>query len=713
MKRIIIAFILSINIYGLALGIDYQDKLIRQNIAIFYPPQFDPSGTLPSLALIKEFDPIGDIPKNWDLKPKFYTLNNQSYASLPIPRGASLYGTGEVTGSLLRNGKSIIGWNTDNFAWAKDSGQRLYQTHPWVLGVNKDGSSFGVLADNTWKQKIVLGKSIQFISEGSPFRLIVIKRKTPQEVMSALSDLIGKMPLPPLWAIGYHQCRYSYFPDTRVKEIADNFRFRNIPCDVIWMDIDYMDKYKIFTFDTEKFPDPLSLNNYLHENGFKSIWMIDPGTKVEKGYFVYDSGSLGNQWVQDSSGNEYHGKVWPGVCAFPDFTRPETRDWWAGLYTDFMAKGVDGIWNDMNEPAVFDTRDHTMPDDNIHRGGDGLPQGPHLRYHNVYGMLMARGTQEGSLKANPDKRPFVLSRAGFLGEQRYCANWSGDNAAKMEHLKMSIPMALNLGLSGQPFNGPDIGGYSDSTNPDGELYGQWIAVGAFYPFSRSHTSKGSGNKEPWAFGQKIEDVARTALNRRYRLLPYLYTLFYDSSTSGKPVMCPVFFADITDKSLRKEQQAFLLGEDLLIIPKWAKKPALPKGIWRTISIAGEDSRNDLYQPDVKLKGGKIIPLGKVIQNTTQYNLDSVTLLVALDSKGRAQGSLYEDAGDGFQYQNGEYLISNFSAVQKETNITVEINKQSGNMEPKGRFYQVNVVTPNGTVNGTWTNDTIIRVALSP
>jgi alpha-glucosidase len=340
-----------------------------------------------------------------------------------------------------------------------------------------------------------------------------------------------------------------------------------------------------------------------------------------------------------------------------------------------------------------------MPENNWHRGGGELQADVHLRYHNVYGMLMVKASREGILKVNPGKRPFILSRSGFLGSSRYAATWTGDNCGTAEHMKMSIPMTLNLGLSGQPFSGPDMGGYALNTSAD--LFGQWISMGAFFPFMRGHAEKGTNNKEPWAFGKEIEDVSRTALNRRYRLLPYLYTLFYEASQTGMPVMRPVFFTDTKDISLRKEQQVFLLGDNLLIIPKWAVHPSMPQGIWRTISINGENSTTDKYQADVKLKGGAIIPVGKIIQNTTEYSLDSLTLIVSLDKNGYAAGTLYEDAGDGFQYQKGEYRVWNFTAKQAGSVVKVAITANQGRLKPTKRKYKIIVVTDTKTIESDW------------
>lgn len=701
--------LLLIFCFGIIYASGQSGKLIGKNVCVFYPVNYNAGPHTPSFALFQEPKVIGNVPENWTFKPNFYSNNGKTIATLPIAKGTSLYGTGENTGSLIRNGKKVTLWNTDNYKYSIDSGTRLYQSHPWVLGVNRDGTAFGIIADNSWKQQIELTDSIRFISYGPAFRVIVIQRSSPQEVIRELANLTGKMEMPPLWALGYQQSRFSYVPDTRIKGIADTLRMKKLPCDVIWMDINYMERFKIFTFDKVQVPDPKAVNDYLHQKGFKSIWMIDPGVKAEKDYFVYESGSEGNHWVQNADHKEFNGKVWPGKCAFPDFTRPETRSWWSGLYKDFMATGIDGVWNDMNEPSVFDGPAGSMPENNWHRGGGDLQADVHLRYHNVYGMLMVKASREGILKVNPEKRPFILSRSGYLGSNRFAATWTGDNCATVEHMKMSIPMSLNLGLSGQPFSGPDMGGYSFNTSP--ELFGQWIAMGAFFPFMRGHAEKGTVNKEPWAFGTELEDVSRTALNRRYRLLPYFYTLFQEAAKTGMPVMRPVFFADPKDSTLRNEEQTFLLGDDLLIIPKWAVNPSLPKGTWRTISIAGENSSTDKYQSDVKLKGGAIIPLGKYIQNTTQYSTDSLTLIVSLDENGKASGSLYEDSGDGFQYKNGEYLISSFSAKQVGSVVKVEITASEGKLKPAKKRYKVVVVTNSGSVSSNWISKNSVSVKL--
>lgn len=652
-----------------------KEVIVGDGIAKFVPKGFNLS-QMPSFALKAEPQEKGMLPSNWQLYPIVEKKKGHASAYLDVPQGTSLYGGGEVTGPLLRNGQSIKLWNTDSGAYSVDNGKRLYQSHPWVMGVRPDGTSFGILFDTPYKAELTTtDERINFETEGELFRIFVIDRESPQAVIKGLAELIGTMPMVPRWALGYQQCRFSYTPASRVIEVADTFRIKRIPCDVMWMDIDYMDGYRIFTFNPQTFPDPAALNRDLHIRGFHSAWMIDPGAKVDSTYFVYKSGTANDVWVKTAQGKEFHGDAWPGACAFPDFTQPKTVRWWADLYKDFLDKGVDGVWNDVNEPQISNTPTGTMPEDNKHLGGDKIPAGPHLKYHNVYGYLMVKASREGIMKARPQNRPFILTCSNFLGGQRFAATWTGDNASWESHMTMSVPMILTLGLSGQPFSGADVGGFL--FNPDADLFGRWMALGAFYPFSRGHACAGTINKEPWAFGQKVEDVSRMALERRYVLLPYYYTLLHEASETGMPIMRPVFFADPKDTLLRAEEQAFLIGENLLVVPEWAQNPALPKGIWRNLSLIPGDDK-DSYQAKLKIRGGAIIPTGKIIQNTNEKSLDPLTLLVCLDEKGEAHGTLYWDEGDNWSFKDGNYSFQHFTAIRTADNkVQVKITQKKG------------------------------------
>lgn len=699
-----------------------QSYMAEKDVAVFQPKDFDASQHLPSMILVRDLVPTGQVPSNWALTPRFSSNDSLTIAEINVG-DADLYGTGEVYGPLRRNGDRNEFWNTDNGAYARHDGKRLYQTHPWVLGVRKDGTAFGLLADNSWRSTLHLDKVVRFESMGPAFRMIVIEGKDPEDVLKRLGQISGTMELPPLWALGYQQCRFSYYPDTRVKEVADEFRSRHIPCDVIWMDIHYMQDYRIFTFHEERFPDPKGMNDYLHDRKFKSVFMIDPGVGVDscaaddpKAYFVDQQGRKGDYFVRTADDSLFVGNVWPGPCHFPDFTRPDVRTWWSSLYKDFMAQGVDGVWNDMNEPAVFGGYEFTMPRNNVHRGGDGLAAGPHLRYHNAYGYNMVKASRAGILAANPDKRPFVLSRANLLGGQRYAATWTGDNSSTVDHMKMSVPMTLNMGLSGQAFNGPDIGGFLDNCTP--ELLKQWTASGIYFPFTRNHTCDGTVDQEPWAMGPEVEAVCRTAINRRYRLLPYIYTLFREASTNGLPVMRPVFMADTRDLNLRAEQQAYMLGGDLLIVPAWAETPALPKGNWQSIAFEQDETPTALSnqaieaQADVRLRPGAIVPLAELFENTIDYNLDRVTFLVNPDAEGQATGCLFEDAGDGFGYRHGDYAnydvkITTATDKKGRKTLTLHLAQTDGHRQHDGREIRLALVKDGKLIYSAWnTGDTV-------
>ncbi|KAI3969112.1 hypothetical protein MKW92_044853, partial [Papaver armeniacum] len=478
----------------------------------------------------------------------------------------------------------------------------------------------------------------------------------------------GTVFMPPKWSLGYHQCRFSYESDARVIEVARTFWEKRIPCDVIWMDIDYMDGFRCFTFDKERFSQPKTLVNDLHHDGFKAIWMLDPGIKHEEGFFVYDSGSENDVWVQKADGQPFVvvsgfiGEVWPGQCVFPDYTQEKTRMWWDNLVKDFVA----------NE---------------------------------VYGTLMARSTFEGMKLANDKKHPFVLTRAGFIGIQRYAATWTGDNLSNWEHLHMSVPMVLQLGLSGQPLSGPDIGGFIGNATP--KIYGRWVGISSMFPFCRGHSEKGTVDHEPWSFGKECEEVCRLALLRRYRFIHHIYTLFYLSHTKGTPVAAPTFFADPKDPKLRSIENSFLLGPLLVHASTFrdqgsdALPHVLPTGIW--LSFYFDDSHPDL--PTLYLQGGSIIPVGLPVQHVEEANAtDDLTLIVALDQYGKAKGVLYEDEGDGYEFSEGGYLLTYYAAELQSSVVTIRVSKAEGSWTRPKRRLHIQFLLGEGAMVDAWGMD---------
>lgn len=692
-------------------------ELIGNAVARFHVAG-EPGPDGPSLALETESQARGPVPDDWTLRPRFAATGDGRWvAHVDVDPGTSLYATGEVAGPLRRNGTRKRLWTADRPGYDADE-PCLYQAHPWVLGVRSDGTAFGVLFDTTWRAELDLTRAVTLRAEGPAFAVIVIERDAPQGVLRALADLTGKMPMPPLWALGYHQCRWGYDRDSRIGELADELRSRRLPCDVIWFDIDYMQQYRVFTFAESRFPDPGATNRRLHERGFRTVWMIDPGVAAEEGYHVYDQGTERGFWVRRHDAEPFVGKVWPPRVVWPDFTREDVCAWWAELYQPYLATGIDGVWNDMNEPAVIGAE---MPDDCVHDGGrrwagQPLPPGPHARYHNTYGMQMVRASREGIARANPDKRPFVLTRSNFLGGHRYAATWTGDNSARWPDVHWSITMVLNLGLSGQPFSGPDLGGFFEPGTP--EMYARWFGFGSLLPFCRNHAEKNNIDKEPWCFGPETEATVRRALERRYRLMPYLYTLFREAHQTGLPVARPVFFADPADTRLHGEDHSFLLGADLLVLADVASDRthdhphdhALPRGSWRACEPL-EPSPDDPNLAELRLRPGAVLPLGPAMQHTGERAWDPLTLVVNLDDQGTATGLLYEDAGDGHAHEQGDYVLLRLVAERDADHAVVHVHHADGQRDVPDRAVVVRVLTDAGERRAEGRTTEPVRVPL--
>ena len=683
---------------------------IAPGIVRFYASPASQAASKPSVAIEGAWPALGGLPIGFSIIPAFSDPGSgNARVTVPVPTGSHVYGTGLVAGPLERTGRFTTLYNEDSYQWG-DSDQQLYQSHPWVLVVRPDGSAFGVIFDSTWKSTIdltspvAIGIRFQQTSVAGYPPVIVIDRSNPSDVVKALSDLTGRPFMPPLWSIGFHQSRYSYTPAARSLEVARGFRDRRIPADTIWFDIDYMSGAKNFTFNAFAFPNPAATNASLHALGFSSVWIIDPGTKQDTAYSIFASGLAGNHFVkQANQASDQTGAAWPGTSVWPDYTRAETRQWWAGLYPSFLAHGADGVWNDMNEPSVFNAAGGTMPNDAWHRADASLGgPGTHLQYHNIYGMQMVRATRDGFLQARPTLRPFVLSRANYLGGQKYAATWTGDNTANWYHLDVNISNVLNLGLSGQPNSGADIGGYSTSNDAGVLLYIRWLGLGAMMPFARVHTEKGGPDMEPWVFGASAEETARLALQRRYQLLPHLYTLFHEAHTTGMPVARPLFFAQPANAALRTRDDEFLLGDGLVVAcattpQATPQKPPLTGPLHRFAfpvsnlpGAASDAAQLDL--PHLFLRGGSIIPVGPIRQNTREAASDTLTLIVSLDDNGLASGMLYEDAGDGWGYQQGDFRLSKYAAFRYQNRVHITLDTVWGSRPAIDRRCVVRLLT---------------------
>ncbi len=423
---------------------------------------------------------------------------------------------------------------------------------------------------------------------GRELDYVVVHGDDPAQVLERLTALIGQIELPPRWAIGYHQSHWGYDSAARLRDVAGEFARRRLPCDAIHLDISYMHGHRVFTWDTKRFPDPAGLISELGQRGMQCVAIVDPGVKLEPGNPVYDGGLGRDAFVRDAGGEHVTGYVWPGRCVFPDFLRPDVRTWWAELHAALVGPGVAGIWNDMNEPAIYDgpvgaeivASVVEMPGDAVH----GPPDRPvrHADVHNVYGLSMARAAAEAMTRLRPDRRAFALSRSGFTGIQRYAAIWTGDNTSSWEHLQLSLPMLCNLGLSGVPFVGADIGGFWGDATP--ELFARWIQAGVLYPLMRGHSHVRNRPNEPWEFGADVEAVARAALRLRAELRPYLYTLFHEAATKGSPILRPLLWEFFADPRAALIEDEVLLGDAMLAAPvchagQRVRDVYLPAGRW--------------------------------------------------------------------------------------------------------------------------------------
>ncbi|WEK36987.1 MAG: glycoside hydrolase family 31 protein [Candidatus Pseudobacter hemicellulosilyticus] len=574
--------------------------------------------------------------------------------------GERFIGLGEKTGNLDRKGSAYTNWNTDVFGYSA-SQDPLYSTIPFYIGIHQ-GLNYGIFFDNSYQSDFNFGASnnrfSSFSARGGEMNYYFLYHTHVAGLLSSYTQLTGRMNMPPLWSLGYQQNRYSYYPDTEVYRIAQTLREKKIPADGITLDIHYMDNYKLFTWNKERFPDPQQLVDSLNKMGFKVTLIVDPGIKVEKDYPAYESGLANDIFLKYADGQPYTGEVWPGWCHFPDFTSVKGRNWWKGQVTNYTNIGVEGIWNDMNEIATWGQK---MPS-NVLFDYDGHPT-THLKGHNVFGLQMARSSYEASRLALK-KRPFILTRAGYAGLQRYTALWTGDNRAEDDHMLAGVRLLSSLGLSGVAFSAMDIGGFTG--NPSTALYNRWMQLGTFTPYFRNHTQLNTKSAEPWTFGEEALEQARNSINLRYRLLPYIYSTFHEATVSGLPVVRSLAIDYTHDAHIYEPafQNQFFFGPAILVMPmettQQYAKVYLPAGDWYQFYTGQqEQGGSDKLIPlspvllPVYVKGGSIIPMQQVIQHTRQQPAD--TLLVHI-YKGSTPNSFdyYEDDGETYRYEQGDF-----------------------------------------------------------
>jgi len=614
-----------------------------------------------------------------------------------MPLDENYFGLGDKAGPMNRRNRAFTNWNTDEFGW-QESTDPLYKTIPFFIGLRK-GLAYGVFFDNTYRSVFDFGKEspdfFSFGADGGELNYYFIAGPEPKKIIEEYTAMTGRSPLPPLWTLGYQQSRYSYYPESRAREIVKTLRDKKIPADAIYFDIDYQQGNAPFTINREYFPTFEKMISDFRAQGMHTILITDLHIKKDPnhGYAPYDSGMKDDVFVKNPDGSTYVGVVWPGPSVFPDFTLSRVRDWWGGLYKDFAGMGAAGFWNDMNEPSLFERADKTMPLDIVHRLDDGTTL-DHRAIHNVFGMQNVRATYEGLRKLQPEERPFVLTRAAYSGAQRYAATWTGDNSSSWNHLKMSTPMLLSMGISGYPLVGDDIGGFAGS--PPADLLTRWFEVGALNPIYRDHTAKGTADQEPWVHGPEHEAIRRKYIELRYELMPYLYTGIEEASRTGLPLMRPVFLEYPQASGFYGDDRDFLFGSDFFVAPVTtemvdAEEISLPPGdwydFWTNTRLSSKEKfslRPRLDEMPLYVRAGAIVPMQPLVQHTGEKPNGPLELRVYLPAStpgNDCRGTLYQDDGHTFAYQKGEILRISYSCQLSNGSVTVTSSTEKNAFEP--------------------------------
>jgi len=610
-------------------------------------------------------------------------------------------GLGQRTGRLNRRHRRLSNWTTDILPPAHSRAHdNLYQAHPFLLAVRPE-LAWGLFLHSGGYSHFDLGATeedvLRILTLGGELDYFLLTGPAPAQVVEQLTRLTGRPPVPPLWALGFHQSRWSYPDSAQAGSVVASFRDRGIPLDALHLDIDYMRGYRDFTWDPDRFPDPPALTEALHARGVHTVCILDPGVKYDLSpdYPVAREGLARDVFIRRPDGEPFAGYCWPGPCLFPDFTRADVRRWWGDQHTPLVEAGVDGIWVDMNEPAIFD-RPVGAPGLRLGPVPLASPQGDpdeatsHAETHNFYGHLMARATREGLERLRPRRRPWVLTRSAFTGTQRYAVSWMGDNSSRWEDLAQSVPQLAGMGLSGMVHVGVDIGGFYENAHP--ELYARWMELGTFYPFMRCHTATGTRPQEPWQFGPEVEAVSRRAIELRYRLLPYWYTLAHLAHRTGAPIWRPLVYEFPRLPALYNVEDQAMIGPHLMIAPVCEpgtveRLVRLPEGLWYDFHGGGavEGGSHIVSAPlgriPVFVRAGAVLTLGNLRQSTSQP-LTELTVAVYPGAPG--EWTLIEDDGDSPDYLQGELAETTYRVRRDQRTTTVTVEHRTGRYRPAPR-----------------------------
>ncbi|MGV1063324.1 glycoside hydrolase family 31 protein [Clostridium perfringens] len=620
---------------------------------------------------------------NEDFQPSFKDEKGNVYIS-KVNDCLAYYGLGEKGGDLNKKGCYTENFNTDDPETDDDS-ITYYKTIPFYVAL-KEEATYGIFFDNSFRSYFDMGKErgdrIFFGAIGGQIQYYFIPGENIKEVVKNYTALTGRMEMPPLWSLGYQQCRFSYFSQEEVRELVKTFEEKDIPLDVVYLDIDYMDGFRVMTFKTPNFDDAAGLINDLKEKGIRTITIIDPGVKVDEEYDVFKRGKEGNHFTKKLDGQIFIGAVWPGDSAFPDFSNKDCREWWKSELKKFISEhGMDGIWNDMNEPCVFNNDHKTMLETCLHNSDNGVIE--HKEFHNRYGFEMSRCSKEAQEELYPNERGFSMTRATYAGGQRYSSVWTGDNMSLWSQMRMSISMNANLGISGFSFVGNDVSGFGlDSSE---ELFIRWMEMGPFIPIFRNHSNMYTRRQEPWAFGPKAEKIAKKSIELRYELLPYIYDLYYISHKEGLPIFRPMIMEYEKDMNLLNMREQFMLGENMIVAPvlyegERSKTVYLPKGSWFNYFTREKLQGDKWYKLPCELdeilvfvKEGAIIPTYNKKFRNVKERPKNILLKVFGEN---AKGFHYNDDGHTMEYLEGKYTYMDIKVVDGKEELKLINNGYS-------------------------------------
>ena len=620
---------------------------------------------------------------NEDFQPSFKDEKGNVYIS-KVNDCLAYYGLGEKGGDLNKKGCYTENFNTDDPETDDDS-VTYYKTIPFYVAL-KEEATYGIFFDNSFRSYFDMGKEmgdrIFFGAIGGQIQYYFIPGENIKEVVKNYTALTGRMEMPPLWSLGYQQCRFSYFSQEEVRELVKTFEEKDIPLDVVYLDIDYMDGFRVMTFKTPNFDDAAGLISDLKEKGIRTITIIDPGVKVDEEYPVFKRGKEGNHFTKKLDGEIFIGAVWPGDSAFPDFSNNDCREWWKSELKKFISEhGMDGIWNDMNEPCVFNNDHKTMLESCLHNSDNGVIE--HKEFHNRYGFEMSRCSKEAQEELHPNEREFSMTRATYAGGQRYSSVWTGDNMSLWSQMRMSISMNANLGISGFSFVGNDVSGFGlDSSE---ELFIRWMEMGPFIPIFRNHSNMYTRRQEPWAFGPRAEKIAKKSIELRYELLPYIYDLYYISHKEGLPIFRPMIMEYEKDINLLNIREQFMLGENMLVAPvlyegERSKTIYLPKGSWFNYFTMEKLQGGKWYKLPCELdeilvfvKEGSIIPTYNKKFRNVKERPKNILLKVFGEN---AKGFHYNDDGHTMEYLEGKYTYMDIKVVDGKEELKLINNGYS-------------------------------------